>query len=255
MKRPSGRLRVSSWQMLLAVALFSLGLLIAAQVSTQAPATQYTSLERPNLVQTIEDLQKNHDSLAADIVSLRQQIATVRQSGQGQQSDLVALNQNLQQAQLAAGFTTVQGAGGYVYVDDGTPPPGSNGNPADFRVNATDIRTLVLGLWRSGATAISINGERVVTSTAFLDVGGSVLVNSAYVTDGTGQYIVAVIGPADVWSRLTSLDTFRDWMTARHGPFHMAIQYVAAPNVLVLGYAGSANLHVARPSPAASPVQ
>ena len=254
MRRLSGRLRVSSWQMLLAVALFSLGLLIAAQVRAQAPAAQYTSLERPNLVQTIEDLQQNHDTLTADIVSLRQQIANVRKSGQGQQSDLVTLNQQLQQAQLAAGFTTVQGAGGYLYVDDGTPPPGSNGNPADFRVNAGDIRTLVLGLWRSGAAAISINGERIVTSTAYLDVGGSVLVNSAYVTDGTGQYIIAVIGPPDVWSRLTSLDTFRDWMTARHGPYHMAIQFVADPAVLVLGYGGSANLRVARPSPTATAV-
>ena len=252
MREWTGRLRVSSWQMLLAVALFSLGLLIAAQVRAQAPTTQYTSLEKPNLIQTIEDLQRNHDSLAADIVSLRQQVSAVRQSGQGQQTDLVSINNQLQQAQLAAGFTAVQGAGGYLYVDDGLPPQGSNGNPADYRVDAGDIRTLVLGLWRSGATAITVNGERIVTTSAFLDVGGSVLINSAYVTDGTGQYIIAVIGPADVWTRLSSLDTFNTWMSSRHGPYHMAIQFVADPNVVVLGYAGGANLHVARPSPIAT---
>jgi uncharacterized protein YlxW (UPF0749 family) len=254
--RLSGRWRVSSWQMLLALALFSLGLLIAAQVRAQAPAAQYSSLEKPNLIQTIEDLQQSHDTLADDIVSLRNQIAAVRQTSQGGQTGLVAINQQLQQAQLAAGFTTVQGAGGYLYVDDGTPPAGSNGNAADYRINATDVRTLVLGLWRCGASAISVNGERIVTTTAFLDVGGSVLVNSAYVTDGTGQYTIAAIGPADMWTRLSALDSFTAWMGSRHGPYHLTIQFVDDPNVVVLGYAGSANLHVARPSvaPSASPV-
>ena len=58
MKRLGGGFRVTAWQGLLAVALFSLGLLIAAQVRAEAPAQEHTSLERPNLVRTIEDLQR-----------------------------------------------------------------------------------------------------------------------------------------------------------------------------------------------------
>ena len=115
-----------------------------------------------------------------------------------------------------------------------------------------DRRTIVNGLWRSGAEAIAINKERVVTSTAVVDVGGSILANSAYVTDGTGQYVISVVGPSDIWTKLSSLDTFRAWMEQRYGPFHLAIQYVPDSKVLILGYAGTANLHVAHVSPAPS---
>ena len=246
------RKRIASWQGTLAIALLLLGFLIAAQVSAQAPAANYSTLERPGLVQTIQDLQHRHDDLAASIVATRSQLAAVRQGGQGRQSDLVALNQQLQQAQLAAGFTTIQGGGGYVYLSDGVPPPGIGGNPADYRVDAADIRTIVNGLWRSGAEAIAINKERVVTTTAIVDVGGSILANSAYVTDGTGQYVISVIGPSDIWTKLSSVDTFRSWMEQRYGPFHLAIQFVPDPKVLILGYAGTANLHVAQVSPAPS---
>jgi uncharacterized protein YlxW (UPF0749 family) len=246
------RRRIASWQGTLAIALLLLGFLIAAQVAAQAPAANYSALERPGLIQTIQDLQRRHDDLAASIVATRSQLAAVRQGGQGRQSDLVALNQQLQQAQLAAGFTAIQGGGGYVYLSDGVPPPGIGGNPADYRVDAADIRTIVNGLWRVGAEAILINKERVVTSTAVVDVGGSILVNSAYVTDGTGQYIISVIGPSDIWTKLSTVDTFRSWMEQRYGPFHLAIQFVPDPKVLVLGYAGTANLHVAQVSPAPS---
>jgi uncharacterized protein YlxW (UPF0749 family) len=246
------RRRIASWQGTLAIALLLLGFLIAAQVAAQAPAANYSALERPGLVQTIQDLQHRHDDLAASIVATRSQLAAVRQGGQGRQSDLVALNQQLQQAQLAAGFTPIQGGGGYVYLSDGVPPPGIGGNPADYRVDAADIRTIVNGLWRVGAEAILINKERVVTTTAVVDVGGSILVNSAYVTDGTGQYIISVIGPSDIWTKLSTVDTFRSWMEQRYGPFHLAIQFVPDPKVLILGYAGTANLHVAQVSPAPS---
>ncbi len=190
MARRVTRIQIAPWQATLTVALFALGFLIAAQVGSQAPASQRTSLERPGLIQTIQDLQRVHDRLTADISTRRAEIASVREGGQGRQSDLVAINQQLQQAQLAAGFTSIEGPGGYLYVVDGSPPPGSGGNPDDYRVNARDVRILVAALWRSGAEAISINNERVVTSTAILDVGGSILVNSAYVTDGSGQYVI-----------------------------------------------------------------
>ena len=249
--RPRRR-RIASWQGTLAIALLLLGFLIAAQVSAQAPAGNYSALERPGLVQTIQDLQHRHDDLAASIVATRSQLAAVREGGQGRQSDLITLNQQLQQAQLAAGFTTLQGAGGYVYLNDGAAPPGIGGNPADYRVDAADIRTIVNGLWRSGAEAIAINKERVVTTTAVVDVGGSILANSAYVTDGTGQYVISVVGPSDIWTKLSTLDTFRTWIEQRYGAFHLAIQYVPDPKVLIPGYAGTANLHVAQVSPAPS---
>ena len=40
--------------------------------------------------------------------------------------------------------------------------------------------SLIEELWLAGAEAIAVNGERIVGSTAVIDIGGSILVNSAY---------------------------------------------------------------------------
>ena len=55
-------------------------------------------------------------------------------------------------------------------------------NEADYLVTARDLRTVVDELWLAGAEAISINGERVTVSTGDLDIGHTILVNSAYLS-------------------------------------------------------------------------
>ena len=70
-------------------------------------------------------------------------------------------------------------------------PPG--GSVADYRVGARDLRLVVEELWLAGAEAVSVNGERLVPTTAFVDIGGTLLVNSAYLAP---PYQVAAIGPA-----------------------------------------------------------
>ena len=52
--------------------------------------------------------------------------------------------------------------------------------PPTILVSGRDIRTLVEELWLAGAEAIAVNGERITAATAIIDIGGSVLVNSAY---------------------------------------------------------------------------
>lgn len=248
MRGPRGRRGIAGWQATLAVALLLLGFLVAGQVRAQVSTAQYSSLERPALIQTIQDLQKRHGSLVSDIDSFRSQIAGVEAENDRGQSDLVSLDRRLASARLAAGYTPVQGPGGYVRLGDGHRVPGDDGDPADFRIDASDLRTLVDCLWRSGAEAISIGKERVVTSTSILDVGGSIRVNSSYVTDESGQYVISVIGPADMWARLSILDAFRTWMQTRYGPYHLAIQYEADAEVLLPGYTGSASLRWGQPS-------
>ena len=59
------------------------------------------------------------------------------------------------------------------------------------------MRTVVEELWLAGAEGVAVNGERVTVATAILDIGGSVLVNSAYLAP---PYQVSAIGPTDLYS-------------------------------------------------------
>ena len=79
-------------------------------------------------------------------------------------------------------------------------------------MTARDVRTLVEELWLAGAEAIAVNGERIVGSSAVLDIGGSILVNSAYLAP---PYTVTAIGPPDLYDRLRASVAF---VAVRPGP-------------------------------------
>ena len=95
-------------------------------------------------------------------------------------------------------------------------PPG--GNEADYLVGAArpPDRSSTSSGWPA-PRPIAINGERVTTSTAIIDIGGSVLVNSAYLA---GPYQVSAIGPPDLFAQPVGLArASRSSSSTRRGSF------------------------------------
>jgi uncharacterized protein YlxW (UPF0749 family) len=86
--------------------------------------------------------------------------------------------------------------------------------------------------------------------TAILDIGGSVLVNSAYIA---APYQVSAIGPDDLFQRLTTSPGFVDFIRARAETFGIGVQYATPKAVDLPAYAGSVNLRFGRPDPSATP--
>jgi uncharacterized protein YlxW (UPF0749 family) len=109
-------------------------------------------------------------------------------------------------------------------------------------------------LWLAGAEAIAVNGERVTVATAIVDIGGSILVNSAYVA---APYQVSAIGPDDMFDRLTRSAGFVDFIRARSETFGIGVSYAVPDAVDLPAYAGSVNLRYGRaaasPAPSAAP--
>ncbi|HEX8940352.1 MAG TPA: DUF881 domain-containing protein [Candidatus Limnocylindrales bacterium] len=243
---------VPSWQVALGLALLTLGFLVAAQVRSEPPRVRYTTQERPPLVETARQLQQQQDQLKARIVQLRGQIGSLEQGSQGNAAAVKTLNDQLQQARIAAGLVALKGPGLVLQFQDSTATVPAGGNQADYLVSARDLRTAMDELWLAGAEAIAINGERIVASTAIVDIGGSILVNSAY---QAGPYQVAAIGPADLYDRLKVRVGWIDFLRARVEPFNLRVGLAEPPEVDVPAYAGAVNLRYARPdeSPAPSP--
>ena len=168
------RLRgLPSVQVTLAVALLLLGFLIAAQIAAEGPRVRYSTEERAPLIETALGLQSQQESLKGVILGLRQHIGELEALDPGAAQSLRQLYADLEAARLRAGLIAVSVLG-VAWFEDGT--TGS----VDALVSARDVRTLVEELWLAGAEAIAVNGERIVGSTAVIDIGGSMLVNSAY---------------------------------------------------------------------------
>ncbi|HEY2916276.1 MAG TPA: DUF881 domain-containing protein [Candidatus Limnocylindrales bacterium] len=243
------RLRtIPSWQVTLGAALLVLGFLIAAQLRAEGPLVRYTTQERSPLIETALGLQTSQDALKQQILDLRAQIGQLEDEGPGSDARVKALNDQLQQSRIAAGLIAMSGPGVVFKLADA----GGPGGGADQLVSAADIRILVNELWLAGAEAIAVNGERVTASTAVLDIGGSILANSAYLSP---PYQIAAIGPVGLYDRMRASPTFVAFVASRVEGEGIGLSVAQLDSVDVPAFAGTVNVRFGQPvgSPVPSP--
>lgn len=239
-----------TWQITLFVALVALGFLIAVQLRSEMPRVQYTSQERAPLIQTVTDLQAQQKALQAQILDLRSRITNAETGTQGSDAIAKQLNDALFQARLSAGLTALQGGGLVVQLEDALQVSQSAGG-ADLLVTGRDVRTVVEELWLAGAEAVAVNDERVVSTTSIIDIGGSLLVNSAYLAP---PYQVKAVGPADLYAQLAASASWVDFVASRAGQNGIRLAIAQPADLVVPAYAGSVTIRYAQPpvSPAPS---
>jgi uncharacterized protein YlxW (UPF0749 family) len=247
----AGRVRaIPSWQVTLGVALLALGFLIAAQLASEGPRVRYTSQERTPLVATVLDLQAQQEALKKQVLDSRTAISQLEAAGEGGATVTRQLNDRLEAARIAAGLVALSGPGIVIQLGDSSMTVPPDGNARDYMVSGDDVETVVEQLWLAGAQGIAVNGERVVVSTAIVDIGGSILVNSAYVAT---PYQVSAIAPAGVLDRLTHQAGFVDLIRARAETFGIGVSYATPDSVDLPAYAGSVNLRYGRADASPSP--
>ncbi|MEA2545825.1 MAG: hypothetical protein QOI09_1098 [Chloroflexota bacterium] len=240
---------IPSWQVTLGLALLALGFLIAAQLAAEGPRIRYTTQERSPLVVTALGLQAQQNDLKNHIVALRAAIQDIEQQDTGAAAAIKDLNAHLEEARIAGGLIALTGTGVVLKLEDSTQPVPPDGNAADYLVTAADLRTVAAELWQSGAEAVAINGERLTTSTAIIDIGGSVLVNAAYLA---GPFQISAIGPTDLFERLSASSGFQDFVRTRRGSFGIGISWAVPDSVDMPAFAGSVNLRESRAVPSQS---
>ena len=236
---------IPTWQVTLGLALLGLGFLIAAQLASEGPRIRYTSQERTPLVDTALDLQAQQDGLKQQLLELRSDIEDLEAAGQGGATVTQDLNRRLEEARIAAGLVAVTGPGLVIQLSDSSAPVPPDGNDRDYLVSGQDVLTVVEELWLAGAEGIAVNGERVTNATAIVDIGGSVLVNSAYVA---APYQVTAIGADTLFDTLTTSPGFVDFIRNRAESFGIGVGY-AVQDVDLPAYAGSVNLRHGRVEP------
>jgi len=241
---------IPSWQVTLGIALLALGFLIAAQLASEGPRVRYTTQERSPLVVSAVALQARQETLKDQVLALRSQIQEVEQRGQGSAALVRQLNDELQQARIASGLLALQGTGIVFQLEDSLQPVKPGANEAEYLVTARDIRTLVEEFWLAGAEAVSVNGERIAQSSGIIDIGGSTLVNSAFIAP---PYQISAIGPDDLYEQLSASQGFVAFVVARADAFGIRLSFLESEAVDVPAFAGTITFRYARVIPAATP--
>jgi len=192
---------------------------------------------REVLISRIEDRQKSVAELHRQIARLTDQntAADARDSSLAQRTRRAAARG----AALAAtaGFGPVAGEGVRITVND------APGGQADTEVRDSDLVTLVNGLWEAGATAISVNGQRVTVLSALRNSGSVIRINDVSLSP---PYEVLALGDTrTLQARLAqtrSGDEFRRLTDDLHMPVtrenvdHLQLP-AASPTLMHLSYA------------------
>ncbi len=242
--------RIPSWQLTLGAAMLGLGFLIAAQLASEGPRVRYTTQERSPLIDTATQLQATQDGLKAQILDLRTQIGQIESTGEGSAATVRQLNDDLEGARMAAGLIPLTGTGIVLQLDDSTQPVAAGATEADYLVSSADIRTVIDELWLAGAEAIAVNGERITATTSVLDIGSSILANSAYLAP---PYQVTAIGPPDLYDRLAQSPGFVEFVQARAETYGIRVSFAEPKSVDVPAFAGTVSLRYSHPVASASP--
>jgi len=169
---------------LLAVIIGALFAVAALQTTRAAPALKS---ERTELINRVQNAEREQDELRGRVTSLTGEIATLRTAALGDDDAATALEMRIETLDPVVGNVAVSGPGVLIVIDDS---PSATADTRD-RVLDIDLQVLANGLWEAGAEAISINGHRLSSLTAIRSAGDAITVDYRSLTR---PYRVEAIG-------------------------------------------------------------
>jgi uncharacterized protein YlxW (UPF0749 family) len=212
------------------IAAFLLGGLIALSVKADKPWR--VSEPSSNVSVIAEQLRQANDQiggLKARITVLQDENSRLMNKGNSSDKEILS---ELTQAELLAGTCAVHGSGVQVTLQNSKVPLQNPSSPSSdvSVISDSDLRSVVAELLCAGAEAVSINGERVVATTAIRQVGAQIQVNFVSMQS---PFIVRAIGPSD------NLDGGLKFLVDLYAKVDPAmISIVKQENVQIPAYAG-----------------
>lgn len=239
--------RARTIRVVMALTMAALGFLLVVAYRQTVADEPGRSQARAGLVHQIQQRETESDQLRQRADQLRDEVTRQRDAAL---TDTDAAR--LRDLEAVTGLARVRGSGVVVRVEDAPAAvdavTGANGAKDPGRVLDRDLQDIANALWSAGAEAISINGQRLTSTSTIRAAGSAILVDFRPVT---GPYEVSAIGPDSMVRRFSDSPTaalFRQ-LASDHG---MAFA-VRAADKLTLPAASEPQLLFARPSPTASP--
>ena len=178
-----------------------LGTVIALQLKSvnSAQNLSITENRRISELQTeLLEVMDQNDDLVETIENLNIALAQADTETAGQQSQIQRIILERDNAKIFAGLTDVSGPGGIITLI----------SDQDAVIRDIDLRLIVNYLRASGAQAISINGQRLVSMSEIVPAGTSIVINGKSFPS-TGQFEIRVITEQENFvSALNLLNTY-----------------------------------------------
>ena len=181
-----------AWPLFVALTALGAGLMFATSAAT-ARGTDLRADGRLRLTELIAREQQDVSSRARESDQLRGQVAGLVAQAAVDDSRISRASASAE-LELAAGLRPVRGPAVTVTVDDAPRQPGRpalSDDPNDLVVHSQDLQAVVNALRAGGAEAVSLMGQRIVSTSAVRCVGPTVIVNGRRYSP---PYVVTAIG-------------------------------------------------------------
>ena len=217
------------------------GFLLAAQLRgvQLAGAADATNASRLETLQSLyNDVVEERDGLTEQVGQLQSELELYRQQAASGDEGSEALKTELEQMEITAGLTDVEGPGVTVVLEDST-QANVTGDEADYLIHDSDLLSVINELRSAGAEAISLNGERILATSEVRCTGAVVTVNGRRYA---APYIIFAIGDPDT---LYSALTMRSGVADVLSQWGITVKVTASDLLLIPKYNGSVDYQYA----------
>lgn len=173
------------------------GFVLALGVSARVLNAPAVDDQRAALQERIRQQDELQDELLASTAELRTQVQQARADELESIQGGTLLAEQIARYELVTGYRAVEGPGVVVTLTDSADTDDDATSDVQ-RVLDSDIQRAVNGLWRAGAEAIAINGQRLSARSAIRSAADAILVNYRPLRP---PYQIEAIGDPDTLER------------------------------------------------------
>lgn len=178
---------------LIGVALFFLTMMLTAQMKTVSSTSEIAQGKRESqLIDDLAQLQRKYNDIKHEHDENLKVVEEYKSNSTNNSELISSMQEQLKQLSIAAGAENLIGEGVVIVLTDGNQTL-EEGLRQDSLVHDSDVLTVVNELKAAGAEAISVNGQRIIATTAIRCVGPVIQVNYQKVA---APFTIKAIGDA-----------------------------------------------------------
>ena len=165
-------------------------------VTVNKEMTQQQNLRMDELLGDLRKERERNEDLEKQLTAYQNDIAQFRKDAEQNSDYSKFLSEQLKRAELMAGFVDVKGPGITISLSDIENRKTTDAilSASETLIHDEDLRRVINELCAAGAEAISVNGSRIIGTSAVRCVGPTILVNDVKMTP---PYVISAIGKAD----------------------------------------------------------
>ncbi len=222
-----------------------LGFIIGIQVKTVKRQISAADIQRVNeLSVELKKTNEEKEALTEKLSESEKKIREYEDAISDESESVKLLRGELDSARMLAGMTELAGRGVTVTLNDSSKQSQVSGENIDanaFLVHAEDILSVINELNVAGAEAISINGQRIVSSSSVRCAGSVVNINGVKIA---APFVITAIGDPDV---MESALRFPGGVVDSLAPWGIEVSIKKSDSVTVASYTQAVKFNEAAP--------